>query len=643
MTTHATLEAGQAKNISSPFRIFVAHTSGSRYGIRKTCRSAALLVPLVTSATAAHADLTISTAATKNVTCSNKICSATAKNAVLNVSQLEGLLGSSSVTVKSGNKADAIDVSVALAWASSNPLTLDAYQSITIDKTVNVNGSGGLAFVTNDGGTGGTLSFGAKGNVAFLGLSNSLTVNGAPYTLVNNIATLASDIASSPGNNYALARSYNAKADGKYKASPIGTTFTGSFEGLGNTISNLTIKDTASSASVGLFAIVGTGGVVRDVGVINGNVSGGSVSNKSAGSVNVGELAGFLFGSVINCYSTGSSTVGTDTSTPNGGLVADAGGLVGGISAPAALIDNSYSTATVSGGGSAFAGGLVGGFYDGGTIESSYASGNITVGGNTEGGTLSGAVAGGLVGVINNNSGTGNNGTGSVDVVTNDRATGISTAGSGSAGGLIGAAGGPVTIKLSYATGAVAVGPGVSISALGFGGGLVGFNYPVNSVADTIDQSFATGAVTGAPFTFVGGLVGYTSSAITNSYSTGSVSATGSGFTGLGGLAGDIDTGGTAGTSYSTGQVQIVSGSYLGGFVGYLPGALSDDYWDTSTSGITNISQGAGNVANAAGVTGDTTSQLQSGLPSGFSASIWAESTSINGGLPYLRALPPPE
>ena len=40
-------------------------------------------------------------------------------------------------------------------------------------------------------------------------------------------------------------------------------------------------------------------------------------------------------------------------------------------------------------------------------------------------------------------------------------------------------------------------------------------------------------------------------------------------------------------------------------------------------------------------ITGETTAQLQAALPSGFDPTIWAESPSINGGLPYLIANPP--
>ena len=117
-------------------------------------------------------------------------------------------------------------------------------------------------------------------------------------------------------------------------------------------------------------------------------------------------------------------------------------------------------------------------------------------------------------------------------------------------------------------------------------------------------------------------------------------------FATAGGLIGYI--GGTLGSgtssySYAIGAVSIGRDSVIGGFVGTIEsgsGNLTDTYWDTITSGITNPSQGAGNVVDDPGITGLTTSQLQSGLPAGFSNTIWAESGSINNGLPYLLAIP---
>jgi hypothetical protein len=69
--------------------------------------------------------------------------------------------------------------------------------------------------------------------------------------------------------------------------------------------------------------------------------------------------------------------------------------------------------------------------------------------------------------------------------------------------------------------------------------------------------------------------------------------------------------------------------------------AFSDTYWDTTTSGITDPSKGAGNKKNDKGIEGLTTAQLRSGLPDGFSGTVWGEKSSINGGLPYLLAKPP--
>ena len=70
-------------------------------------------------------------------------------------------------------------------------------------------------------------------------------------------------------------------------------------------------------------------------------------------------------------------------------------------------------------------------------------------------------------------------------------------------------------------------------------------------------------------------------------------------------------------------------------------GSVTNDYWDLDTSGITDPSQGAGNIPNDPGITGLTTQQLQSGLPAGLDPAVWAEDPNINNGLPYLINNPP--
>lgn len=80
-------------------------------------------------------------------------------------------------------------------------------------------------------------------------------------------------------------------------------------------------------------------------------------------------------------------------------------------------------------------------------------------------------------------------------------------------------------------------------------------------------------------------------------------------------------------------------GSTIGGLIGVNNNYVDDNYWDTTTSG-TIVGVGLGNASN---VTGLTTAQLQSGLPTGFQPKIWQENAKINKGLPYLIANPPPK
>jgi len=198
----------------------------------------------------------------------------------------------------------------------------------------------------------------------------------------------------------------------------------------------------------------------------------------------------------------------------------------------------------------------------------------------------------------------------------------------GLVGDLVGASLG--TISNSSATGAVKA--GLNNEA----GGLVGENQ------GTIVASYATGSVTSGYDSWVGGLVAENENSISQSYATGAV--TGGSESKVGGLVGDnYASTSTISDSYSTGTV--TGGGTLGGLIGYdgsTAGNNVDSYWDTTTSGITNLSQGAGNIANDPGITGLTTAQFQSGLPAGFDPSIWGENAGINGGLPYLLANPPP-
>jgi len=144
---------------------------------------------------------------------------------------------------------------------------------------------------------------------------------------------------------------------------PIGTPanpFTGTFDGQGYEVRNLFINRPAER-DVALFGAVGEAVVIKDIGVVNADVT---------GQWYVGNLVGTHYGTVSNSHSTGSVT--------GEGYV---GGLVGGSSG---TVSNSYSAGNVT--GDSHVGGLVGG--SDGTVSNSYSTGGVI--GNSDVGGLVG-------------------------------------------------------------------------------------------------------------------------------------------------------------------------------------------------------------------------------------------------------------
>jgi hypothetical protein len=486
----------------------------------------------------ALAAVTISSGQTQNMDCSDGVCSPTAVDAVLNVTDLENFLASGNLeitTTGNGVQASEIDVTVPFSWSTGSLFSLDAYDSIAIESQISVEGEGGLSLLTDDGGTGGLLSFKSGGDVTFADLSSQLTVNGRSFSLAGDVASLAIGIAANPTGNFALAKSYDASGDGTYDQSPIPTRFGGSFEGLGNTISNLTIQNSIG-VKLGFFATVLHGNLAH-IGLVNESIS-SSVKAK------------------------------------------DVGGLVG--YAEKSTIDEAYTTGAISLNDRASAGGLIGRTN---TIHVSRSFSEVNI-----------------------------------------------TAAFGGVGGLIGTSDIGDKISLSYATGAVKVGKNSSA------GGLLAL---MNE--GTVIQCFATGNVSVGPNSPVGGLVGDAGSKIiSDSYATGNTTVADRIHSGAaGGLVGNNV--GEITTSYAIGVVSqnAMSAGGLIGVDGSSSGSLEKNYWDTTTSGITNPDQGAGNILNDPGITGKTTKQFRSRLPKGFSPKIWGENSNINGGLPYLLANPP--
>ena len=348
--------------------------------------------------------------------------------------------------------------------------------------------------------------------------------------------------------------------------------FTGTFDGNGFTISNITI-DEPSEDYVG-FVRYTEGGTLTNLKLENVEITGKDY---------VGGLVGFkAYGSIVDSYVTGSvigtSTVGglsgyykqvsvSNSHTTCSVVGADrVGGLLG--HKWNGVISDSYATGSVSGVNKV--GGLVGDDY-GGTISNSHAIGDVE---------STGDYVGGLVGYHF-----------WVGSIENSYATGAVIGGSNLdgdsyAGGLVGD--GQGSIENSYATGSVN-GDGNYV------GGLAG------RALDSITKSYAIGDVDGDG-DYVGGLAGYGGDSITNSYATGGVESTGDY---VGGLVGHHSWAKSIENSYSAGKVTGV-GAHVGGLVGDTDDTdnCTKSFWDTQVST---------QATTACGATGKTTAQMKAG------------------------------
>ncbi|MBP7053334.1 MAG: protease inhibitor I42 family protein [Phycisphaerae bacterium] len=229
-----------------------------------------------------------------------------------------------------------------------------------------------------------------------------------------------------------------------------GTAFTGVFDGNGHTIPHLTIK---GGSCLGLFGCLRSGAEVKDVGVVDVNVTG-------VGHL-VGGLAGYnVSGAVVtHCYCTG--TVGGNSHV--GGLAS-----CNGKSSPPAAITRCYSAAVVT--GISNVGGLVG--YNSVYVSQSCSTGVVYGVSNV----------GGLIGA----NGWGMRYTGHVSECYST----CTVNGNECIGGLVGTNRGSVT--RCYGTG--------SVIGVRWVGGIVGLSY------GPVSESYSTGEVKGS--LDVGGLVG---------------------------------------------------------------------------------------------------------------------------------------
>ncbi|WP_221469082.1 GLUG motif-containing protein [Cohnella nanjingensis] len=360
----------------------------------------------------------------------------------------------------------------------------------------------------------------------------------ANYTLARDIDFGAAFTDDSASDMWAT----RAAADGSIAGAgfaPLGRdytwSYTGLFDGQDRIIRNLTINRQGAEP-VGLFGMVGSGGVVRSVGLEGGSVTGNN---------HAGALVGY--------NNTGTVETSYATTAVRGNQYV--GGLVG-TNGNNSAIRKSHASGDVT--GHNYVGGLVG--YNtrlagGGLVSESYAEGSVT--GIPIGNSDSEGV-GGLVGL--NDAGT----------IEKSYATG-SVAGQIHVGGLVGTQGFYSVVDQSYATGNVAGSEKV--------GGLAGMQY------GQISRSYASGRVTGTDF--VGGLAGRIEqqAKISNAYAVGPVE----GRYDVGGLVGRNV--GSIDHSYAAGSVK--GSGDVGGLVGRLNfGTESASYYDRETTGQSGNGKG---------------------------------------------------
>ncbi len=212
-------------------------------------------------------------------------------------------------------------------------------------------------------------------------------------------------------------------------------SFTGTFDGNGHTIRDLTIK---SGSKAGLFGCIqslalGPFGTIKNL-VVEGNVTGGN---------NTGILVGWLYtGIIINCHSSGSITSTGTESSHNSRI----GGLVG--YAYDSTISASSSSASVNASFCEGTGGLIGFSWES-SITSSYSEGEIKAENCTSTGGLTGQCW-------------------SSTVTSSYSTAKISEKNCFQTGGFAGDCSDNSTVTSSYATGSLEAGP--------FSGGFIGYD-----------------------------------------------------------------------------------------------------------------------------------------------------------------------
>ncbi|WP_273828088.1 GLUG motif-containing protein [Pseudomonas sp. SBT1-2] len=480
-----------------------------------------------------------------------------------------------------------LSVNKAVSWNSGNKLGLTAERGdVQLNAALNATGAGAaLALNAAQGGirlndnvalsgSGASLELNSKNghslkddkSVTLSGADARFSANGESYQVVQNLKQLR-DIENNLNGRYVLGNKITGQ--GSFKTLGEDSAFTGALDGLGNTISDLSIYGT--TAFVGLFS--------ANLGQIS-NLNLERIStNGSSSSYSIGTLTGLNMGSIRNVKAKDIRVTAGSYFNSLGGLVGlNLNGEIANASISGQVIGNRYTMAM---------GGLVGESVSNpdGTARITNSHADITLAGQANDGFRS---AGGLVGsnrdsVIANSSSTGTinlagvnlnigglvgENTGNGRISNSSSSTNVSASQARRIGGLVGFNQG--SLVNAHASGEVT---GNGTEAIG---GLVGKNQ-----GGRIANSSASGKVSDLYGKNVGGLIGHNQGGrIDNASASGTVK--GGRNANIGGLIGTNQNGSISNSS-AKGNVSGLYGSNVGGLIGYNQNSRIDNVTVTGT------------------------------------------------------------
>ncbi|HIH2748785.1 filamentous hemagglutinin N-terminal domain-containing protein [Burkholderia aenigmatica] len=524
-----------------------------------------------------------------------------------------------------------------VTWTSDNALTLTSNNgSVNLNKTLSASGSGAHLLVNaanrinvSDAvkltGRNAHLELNSKDGhalandkavVTLSGANASYRSNGEDYTVLHTLADLRNVDANLDGR-YVVGNAIDGMNAG-FRSIGGDASFTGKFDGLGNSISRLNITN-PYAGTVGLFA-VNTGRIAN---LALQNITTTALTPRYGMPVSIGTLAGWNFGEISNVTAqnvtvaangvayvgglVGSNYSGTiDRASVTGRINADRdaaaiGGLVGEnvtvmwSQSQAARISNSRADVRVVAARAAATGGLVG--INNGVIEQSSSAGSVVangnfgnagglVGVNQKGGAVTGSSSSVIVTAGHNTNAGGLVGVNDGDIDSSRTDGDVVAGNAGSAGGLVGHNRGRIVDSHANSN--------VKTGASSQAGGLVGLN------EGAIAQATATGRVLAGTDSAAGGLVGANKGSVDRSNASGNITA--GVRSNLGGLVGVNQKGGAVTGSSSSIIVTAGHNSNAGGLVG-----LNDGDIDSSRTDGDVV---AGNAGSAGGLVGQNRGRI---------------------------------